>query len=330
MNPEWSRRERRKLDLAMLGEHFLGGRVASLWDARRQRIEDALVSDAEPQIRPLPEHEGSLEDFLRGPLADNRPVVMRGAASEWPAIERWTPSFFAENHGDEPIRILFMGPDQLDHQAYASDDLPLRDAIERLDEGNRAYLRFVPTLMKNPSLQADLDMEWIRARQGGDQKLNLQLFVGGAGTATALHTGISSNLFVQVHGRKRWRIFAPHWTHAFKPPMRRSLYFESSYNPYHPDLERFPLTRGLQGYDVTLEAGDVLFNPPFWWHYVDNPTVSVGVGVRWMPLGRCLDASRLLTLLTVFSVDPPMLAAPLLDLDFTRMFSTRVLPRRKV
>ena len=61
------------------------------------------------------------------------------------------------------------------------------------------------------------------------------------------------------------------------------MYFVSSFDPARPDYDAFPAARGLQGLQVELHPGDVLYNPPFWWHKVDNPTVSIGVGFRWFP-----------------------------------------------
>lgn len=330
----YARETRRRRDALMLFEHFAGGSLTrALFADATRRTEAAMSATLEPVrpgMEPVPEAPDGLsaEAFVQGPLQANTPMVFRRAASDWPAVRQWTPEFFAERFGHETVRILHMGPDQHEAEDYGTGDLPMGDALARLDEGDRAYLRFLPTLMAHPELLDDLDMDWVRAHQGSTHDGNMQLFIGGQGTATATHTGISSNLFFQIHGRKTWKIFSPEWTHAFKPPMRRSLYFESRFDPDRPDFDAYPDTRHLQGFEVTLEPGDVLFNPPFWWHKVSNPTVSIGVGYRWMPLAQCYRSSRMLTALSLASIDPPMLAAPFLGLDFTRMFTTRMVPRK--
>ena len=46
--------------------------------------------------------------------------------------------------------------------------------------------------------------------------------------------------------------------------------------------EAFPLFEYCPVYHTTLEPGDVLFNPPWWWHAIKNSTpTTVGVASRW-------------------------------------------------
>ena len=41
-------------------------------------------------------------------------------------------------------------------------------------------------------------------------------------------------------------------------------------------------------YQATLEPGDVLFNPPWWWHSIKNvDATTVGVASRWHTDGIC-------------------------------------------
>src|SRR5690349_21084383 len=34
------------------------------------------------------------------------PVVFEKMIDDWPAVERWTPSWFADTHGDRPINLF--------------------------------------------------------------------------------------------------------------------------------------------------------------------------------------------------------------------------------
>ena len=91
-------------------------------------------------------------------------------------------------------------------------------------------------------------------------------------------------------------------------------------DPEAPDLGRFPLWPYVRGYRVTLEAGDVLYNPPFYWHYVHNPTDSLGVGVRFYDVPSMLRVAPTQALLTVLATNPPAWTGRRLRFDFTKVF----------
>lgn len=285
----------------------------------------AALADVEGATVPIPRiADPGPEAFLRDYLPTGQPVVLEGAGKDW-ACMKWSPDWFAAHYGDEPIRLLQMAPEEIeDGKYYAPTETTLGDAMRRLEEGNRAYCRFLPILMERPELQGDLRMDWFRARRGPWSNAgNLHLFIGGAKTATATHAAVSANLFMQIHGVKRWKIYSPEWSPVFKPPMERSMYFTSTFDPDEPDFDAYPEARHLRGYDIELHPGDVLFNPPFWWHKVSNPTVSVGIGFRWFPPGLCYRASPTQWLLTYLSINPPFWVGARYKLDFTRIFSAR-------
>jgi hypothetical protein len=329
MHAPFSRRDQRRFNAFWLMEHCVGGRMTErLVGERRRRVRADQLTALEGHdgaLLPVPRvRNQDVATFLRDHLAAEQPVVLEGAAAHWPCMDRWTPEFFSQRFGDEPIRLLQMGPEDTGAGRYESVETILSDALQRLEEGNRAYCRFLPTLMEYPEMQADLDMAWLRARRGTlSTGGNLHLFIGGAGTSTGLHSAVSTNLFVQVLGKKRWTLYSPSWTPLLEPPMDRAMYFWSTFDPEAPDYDAFPACRHLRGYEVELGPGDVLFNPPFWWHKVSNPTMSIGVGFRWFPPGPCYRASPIQWLLTYLSVNPPLWAGLRHKLDFTKIFVDR-------
>jgi oxalate decarboxylase/phosphoglucose isomerase-like protein (cupin superfamily) len=44
-----------------------------------------------------------------------------------------------------------------------------------------------------------------------------------------------------------------------------------------PDLERFPRIKELQGVEATINEGDILYVPMYWWHHVINITDTVAI-----------------------------------------------------
>jgi oxalate decarboxylase/phosphoglucose isomerase-like protein (cupin superfamily) len=48
------------------------------------------------------------------------------------------------------------------------------------------------------------------------------------------------------------------------------------------DKKAFPLFQYCPVYTAVLEEGDVLFNPPWWWHSIKNISdTTIGVASRW-------------------------------------------------
>ena len=43
-------------------------------------------------------------DFMRY-VSRNRPFVLRGGCSEWPAVRKWTASYLREVSGDAPVKV---------------------------------------------------------------------------------------------------------------------------------------------------------------------------------------------------------------------------------
>jgi len=101
------------------------------------------------------------------------------------------------------------------------------------------------------------------------------MWVGGKGSTTQAHYDVLNNIFVQVYGRKRFRLWGPQ-AHA----MLRV------FPDAHPRARKARvLVDGCRTVlappevDVTLEAGQALFIPAFWFHHVEALSCSVSVNV---------------------------------------------------
>lgn len=107
-----------------------------------------------------------------------------------------------------------------------------------------------------------------------------ELFIGMVGAETPLHFDERENLFFQVRGRKELvtypfvdypKLYPFPTTH---PCDRQSMVG----SPFEADLEAFPRFREATAYHATLQAGDTIYLPYGWWHWlknVDHHAVSV-------------------------------------------------------
>src|SRR5687768_5330745 len=85
----------------------------------------------------LPVREDVPGDFYGEYVVPRRPVVLRGAAREWPAVAKWTPAYLKEVIGH---RVVRMSPDN------AVQQIAVGEFLDRLDTSAargapRPYLR---------------------------------------------------------------------------------------------------------------------------------------------------------------------------------------------
>jgi hypothetical protein len=84
----------------------------------------------------------------------------------------------------------------------------------------------------------------------------------------------------QYYGTKLWWLCPPEAGTCLYPDMRGDYPHLSQVNPFQPDLERFPLFANVQPFVATLEPGDAMFLPAFWWHITNAVTANISTLVR--------------------------------------------------
>ena len=156
------------------------------------------------------------------------------------------------------------------------------DAMEQGDVSK--YSRFNRLLYDHPELVEHFDWQWLhQMRSTWSSGKTYQVFIGGKGTerpCTALRAQ-------PVHPSSREKTLVLHRTQGrpmVEPSCLADPYFYSMFDPECPDYASYPGMAATQIWECTPELGDVLFNPPFWWHQVRNITPSIGVGFRWFDL----------------------------------------------
>jgi len=116
-----------------------------------------------------------------------------------------------------------------------------------------------------------------------------QLFMGRKKTRAPMHNACFWNFFYMLDGKKKWSFVDPNYS-VFAYPyylMGRASGFTHCPDPNDYDKKTYPLFEYCPVYEVTLEPGDLLALPPWWWHAVENLTErSVGVATRWFGDGE--------------------------------------------
>lgn len=294
-------------------DHFIGRQnvnkvLGKVRYRTRMRILAELRKKGGGKVVQLDEVHGDYLKELRRYVRDGVPVVLKGAAKSWPCVQKWSLDYFKEKHGDD--RIVMADQSNI---ANEFDVHTLREVIDDIQGGKGTYYRFYPLLKRHPEHLLDVDYQFLRkVKHSPNLAEAFQVFIGGAGTETPLHNASACNLFVQVHGRKKWVLYSNHFTPAIDPASVRNLYRSAPirtdyyFNPFDPDYKNYPDYEHMLTWEVELEPGDILWNPPFVWHTIKNPTDSIGVGYRWIPPFYCMRRSPLYFTLDLFATKPPI------------------------
>ncbi len=212
------------------------------------------------------------------------PVRMAGAIGHWPALSRWSPEALAARHGEFATFAYAMqrGRISLDRKlGFRLVHLTLGEYVARLSESSDApsvYLR-APLSRLPAALMDDLE---IPAYCRGRLALRHNLWFSGTGTVSQLHFDLPHNLVAQVHGHKRFVLFAPSESpHLYPEPLLSSTPHLARVDPESPDYARFPLLRGARGFVCTLRPGDLLFIPSRWWHHARSLEASISTNFWW-------------------------------------------------
>lgn len=265
----------------------------------------------EGRIMPIERRKDlSEEEFKNHYVKKGIPVVLEGAAADWPCVKKWSMDYFKELHGTDEI-VLF---DPLNKEK-SYELITLADVIDNINGGGSKYYRFYPLLSRHPEHLKDFDYNWLRRHTTKHVMFDaFQVFMGAKGTRSDMHNANPPNLFVQVYGVKKWVLYSHYYSAIVDPPPIANIYRiapakreDGPYNPFKPDFKApYELFKYCDGYSVTLNPGDVLWNPPFYWHAVENETNSIGVGYRWVSPFYSFKIFPLFMFLDLFARKPPI------------------------
>jgi hypothetical protein len=204
---------------------------------------------------------------------EQRPVILEGAAADWPAVRRWSPAYLADVVGDIQVTPSVGLPDAEVPYLYRDRDfrrpMTVREFVDLMGTGDRCYIDQVPMDLL-PGLDHDFDF----ASLFPPDVKGIILWMG-ASTRSGMHYDWVDNLFAQVHGTKLAILAAPEEARLLHP--FPDCHTKSQVAPEHPDLAAHPrFARATLAQDI-LQPGDVLFLPRAWWHYFASSESSISL-----------------------------------------------------
>lgn len=231
-----------------------------------------------------------MRDFSQELMDGTEPIIVSDGLAEWPAFKVWSPQFLASVVGSRLVDVSVSLTGAFRHLPDGSAADPanqfvirrvaMLDAVEYIEDELLPQPKYY---IAQQDIARDLPelLRYLRfPRPICSSRINL--WFGSSGTVTPLHFDMSHNLYAQIYGSKRFRIYAP----ADKPylypyPECSRLSHLSHVDAETPDFKAYPLLANAREISFVLTAGQLLFLPAFWWHHVRAESVAISASQWW-------------------------------------------------
>ena len=225
--------------------------------------------------------EISREHFISNYLIPRKPLIIRKATKDWPALKKWTFDYLKETVGYQVVPLY--------DSSKADPSKPINASAAEMKFGD--YIDLIqkePTDLRiflfDPIKHAPRLLDDYRAPENlmnGFLDKYPNMFFGGAGSVTFLHYDIDLAHIFHTHfsGRKRVILFDQKWSERlYRIPF--ATYALEDYKIENPDFEKFPALNGIEGEEAYLEHGDTLFMPTGYWHWMKYLDGSFSISLR--------------------------------------------------
>lgn len=236
--------------------------------------------------KPTQKMEMTLEEFLEQPLPDQAKdthyYFLAGKADhDWIAEEM--PTF--RNLNEETKAALGLGRQPLpSHMHSPTSAKAFRQVIQEETETGSIGLGYLGTDAAGVPLNAGLLLNSVNNSRAtheltgfsaGDRYINMR--IGQKGVIAEGHFDVSRNFIIMMRGARRYFLMHPCEclnTYIELADKEDPEYRHWKVRPDLPDfnVESAPLLRNVQTLDVTIKAGDILYVPSYWIHYLASLT----------------------------------------------------------
>jgi len=237
-------------------------------------------------LSPIPIlHNPSLTSFLTKCKVPLCATLVTGCMTDWPCMRerRWCCEYLVSMAGPRTVPVE-LGRNYTDH-TWTQQLLTVETFVRRFMQAREGemvgYLAQHQLLEQVPSLARDIITPDYCYTGEGDEEPDINVWIGPAGTVSPPHTDKKHNLLCQVVGTKYVALFYPEEGEKLYPHTNPMMSNTSMVDLERPDLTKFPLLSGLQGYHTLLREGEMLYIPPLVWHYVRSLEQSFSVSFWW-------------------------------------------------
>ena len=228
----------------------------------------------------------SVEEFTERYVRCERPVVVRGGIGDWAPSYKWTPEYLKATYGTRRVKIIV--PKNGEYVLYAErlnlgvdPEVSFAEAIDRIFAPATADEKCRLDQFPLDKWQ-DLHEESQPPRYVGQSVVAKNMWMGSTGSVTKAHYDLEDNINVQLRGRKEIILFPSTQLGELYP--RNAWDYMSNFSRVDieaPDLSRYPRFSRATPYRATLEPGDFIYIPIYWWHQFYTLEASFNVNFWW-------------------------------------------------
>lgn len=229
----------------------------------------------------------SVEVFKRGYVEREQPVLLLNTLTEWPALKLWPDlNYILKLAGNRMVPIEIGS--NYSNEEWSQQLMKLRDFLERqfststeISSRKVEYLAQHELFEQIPLLKKDFSVPDYCSLRSSNTDVDIKAWLGPEGTVSPLHYDPKHNLLCQVFGSKRIILASPKDSQYLYAHESEFLKNTSQIEADAVDYQKFPLVANVKFYYLYLQAGDCLYMPPKWWHYVRSLSPSFSISFWW-------------------------------------------------
>lgn len=245
-------------------------------------------------------------DFETNYLKPQKPLVIKGLTSHYPAGTKWTPEYLKSVCGEVKVDIFDSSAGDHSASAFTTPDLKMKfkDYVDVIIKDQASPLRmFLFNMFKcKPELRKDFPCPNLFCGIMG--KVGF-MFFGSKNTKVRVHQDMDMGnvLLTQFYGRKRVVLVAPEYsTLMYRLPFNTHSLIDID----NIDHYKYPGLHFVEASECILEPGDALFMPSGYWHYITYLDGGFAVSYRKMALSLKMKWRGILSLVVFMPFDKLM------------------------
>ena len=237
---------------------------SKFYDAYHEYLISTLDEKEEKPLIEITPQEATMENIIKLSKEFTWPLVIRGMLNNSSGIEKWAdPAWWEDKYSDEEVLCGTL--------SEVVEDCTIKTFFQKIREKQPFYISGASVIFKrNPELHDMIDNAHVRSIEPGKRQAT-QIFMGVPDMGSDIHCAIAVNIFRQIVGQKKWWFIPPSQTPYLKPSINvngfsahtKTLVGKGGATPS-------PWLSKIERYTTVLDPGDVLINPPFFWHGIIN------------------------------------------------------------
>ncbi|MDQ7089723.1 MAG: cupin-like domain-containing protein [Methylococcales bacterium] len=290
---DWNLTLKEKLSYELIWTLRFLTRKDKLLKGFEAKIEDNLLNRLEKEG--IPDHnvkaieEIEWEDLIKtndlSLLKKKQPFIIRGGCKHIEAFEKWSADYFEQNYYDCEVNV-FSNSTKKDKTQGTFTPEKLGKFIDdsKTGKSNKYIIGASNIFANNRNLLRELNFSSF------EKALKLKItsmdfFMGTARNCTRFHYEPVGNIFAMLKGEKKWTLSEQKYTPCFYPltsTMTPGVFLMRTRIPYmetSDTVSEFKLFNKAPKIKAHLKEADVLVNPGFWWHQVENDDESTATNI---------------------------------------------------